>query len=802
MNRASWVLLLWLTGCPTPTPTPDASTPGCTDDESCGPAGLFFCDFASDQCRPACRATADCANRPAEFALEACAGPLGCVCDQGTCVTALCSTDTDCGAQQACRNGSCVAPPTAGVVSRCSISPDAVVTRPGAQLTFSVLAWDAAGAPVVVPAGATWRALGTSLTGAGTGNQQIFTAGTTPGTALEAAVEARFGAVTCEARALIVPAGGADEVAVSVFDSRTGRPVPGAQVLLTTPAGDVIVQGGDDSAPTDARGFAHPAFAADGGSYSVSVFHPDYSYVTYAHVDGDARSFSIPLDRNPLDRFGGFAGTLSDPPPSANLKLGRVGLSAMGELTSIDPLAPPARTTPTDVIIGSAFEQRGAPVDAAEFLGFGDTLFKSHLSTLGQSGTCPDEARVLAGACATRSAWAIAGDVPLHDYPVDLVVDWEPLDARPLFQRFAGFDRFSSSVVRDLEFPLAPTPLTDGGTPDLSGETGLVPLTLPFSQTPLAFQFEAPLPALAAPTRYVAGIGAVMVPGRGLVPLGLGVASASAPGATVLFRMAPGHHGLEGLPYLLFVERVSHFDLLEGRVGSALVGRANRLSFEPVGRPPVMLDASEFLPVPTDVRVDFAARKVVVPPMPGATAVRVRFTDALGARWDVTAPPNAIAALPLPPGALRDRLFVRGDVTQGARAAISIEAVRIGAGEPFSRWLTRDDTQADRAFDRLTAFSFFERPAPQLSFVAPMSIARGGSVRLAWVGFSPPRDGHARVSFSGGTGCATALTDGTELQLPASCTGDAVTITAELMLPDGVTPLAPPVSASVTVPLR
>jgi hypothetical protein len=138
MNRASWLVLLWLTGCPTAAPTPDASTPtGCTDDESCGPAGLFFCDFQSSQCRPACRASSDCASRPAEFALEACAGPLGCVCDQGTCVTALCSTDADCGGQQACRNGSCVAPPAAEVVSRCSISPDVVVARPGARVTFS-----------------------------------------------------------------------------------------------------------------------------------------------------------------------------------------------------------------------------------------------------------------------------------------------------------------------------------------------------------------------------------------------------------------------------------------------------------------------------------------------------------------------------------------------------------------------------------------------------------------------------------------------------------------------------------------
>lgn len=793
------VVVALLAGCPAAPPTPDASSPvGCVEDRDCGPDGLFFCDTRQGECRPACRRSADCGARPAEFALEACAGPLGCACDQGTCVTALCSVDADCGAQLACRNGSCVTPPGVEVVSRCSISPEVVVVKPGAEVRFSVLAWDGAGAPVVVPGGATWSAVGTTLTGTGVGNSQRFTAGVTPGAAPEPAVEARFGNVSCQARALVVPAATDAELAISVFDSRTGRPLSGAQVLLTTPAGDVIAQQGDDTVQTDVRGFAHPAFAADAGAVSVSVFHADYTYVTWANVDG-ARSLSLALDRNPLDRFGGFAGTLREPPATSNLKLGRVGLSATGELSSLDPLAPPARTTRTDVRIGSAFERIGAPIDSAEFLALADTGLKSHLSAVGQSGTCADEAKVLAGACATRTAWALAGDLPLYDYPFDLVVDWEPLDARPLFERSGGFDAFTSSVVRDVEFPLAPTPRTDAGTPDLSGEAGLVPLSLPFTQTPLAFQFEARLPPFAEPsTRYVAGVGAVRVPGRGLVPLGLGV---KLPGGddTVLFRMAPGHHGLEALEYLLFVERVSRFDLLEGRAGTVLVGRTPRLPFEQVGGPPVALAATQFLALPSGVRVDFAARSVAVPAVAGATAVRVRFTDALGSRWDVTATPGARVVLPVVPGVLRDRLFARGSVAQGARAAISVEARRTAGS--FADYAGRDDTQADREFDRLEAFSFFERPAPSISFVDPANIRRGGTVRLAWTGFSPPREGHARVSFSGGTGCSTELVDGTELRLPSSCSGAAVTITAELVQPDGA-PLVPPVSSSVTVALE
>lgn len=121
----------------------------CVDDRECGDPALFFCDTVNSVCRPTCRTTPECNTRPAEFAIPRCSGPLGCWCDLGTCVTAQCSDDSECGALS-CRSGQCVAPPVVfGVVpqgeSDFSLPPQCT----GSRVVVRAELLDRQGAPLV-----------------------------------------------------------------------------------------------------------------------------------------------------------------------------------------------------------------------------------------------------------------------------------------------------------------------------------------------------------------------------------------------------------------------------------------------------------------------------------------------------------------------------------------------------------------------------------------------------------------------------------------------------------------------------
>src|SRR5687768_5500239 len=106
------LLSLGLLSCPSkpegPGGTADAGSGDCLDDVDCADPNLFFCNQTTLKCEASCRSKNDCtASVRGQFALDYCAGGLGCQCDEGRCVSSLCSSDAD-SAGQACRNGQCV----------------------------------------------------------------------------------------------------------------------------------------------------------------------------------------------------------------------------------------------------------------------------------------------------------------------------------------------------------------------------------------------------------------------------------------------------------------------------------------------------------------------------------------------------------------------------------------------------------------------------------------------------------------------------------------------------------------------
>ncbi|MBL8916264.1 MAG: hypothetical protein JNM17_36525 [Archangium sp.] len=874
LRNTLWAsLALALAACPSPPPNKDGGVDGgggtgdCVDDTDCPDSTYFFCNTQTSKCEPSCRTAAQCNTRPMEYTLDFCQGSLGCQCDEGKCVGSLCSADSDCGSQ-VCRNGACVAPPAMTTATKCAITPDVVVVAAGQKVKFWVSAWDSANNPVVIKDGATWTTQGTALTGtAPAGNSAEFTAGTAA-VALGDAVQAAFGGTTCRAKAIVVAAPAMGSIAVSVVDELSGRPVVGAKVVLSSSTGAIIQQMAMDSVDTATDGTAVLSTTGLTGNPTVSVFHPDFSYVTVANYTGTSRILSFALRRNALDTYGGYKGGFTNVPATSNVHAALAGMSLAGSITNLNITQLLGPSVPTDIVIGSAINQMDVPIPAGAFLGFGDQQIKNNVAGQGLNGVCgttlsdpsspPDEAKISAGTCGTRAAWALAGDVPLGDLPIDAVAGGlDNINIGMLLGRIVPiFKKFNSSIVRDVPFTLLPTPGAATGNPDYSNQMHYTTANHDFTQIPLAFNFVTKLPELPRfKGTYVDGvaiIGGASAPGRGVIPLGIGVGvntnpvdaqvDALAPLSVgqIGVRMAPTHHGIEGAHYGLLMAAISAAGLNDASAGigaSALFPRlpGNKLVFDPAGATPVDVSGQTFPVFPEGAKFNFtntmdgtlAGRSFRIPAaVAGVNVVRVSFSDDLETRWDVLVDAmTPTFTLPVPPGTLRDRLFDNG-MSSGGRGTMVVQAFRMtvdplvttSAPVTFTNYVELNGTNADRTTDFLTAFSFLTYSPPSVKFKTPSAnpatitamsklVIEVGSFSI---GTGASDDGQVRLTFTPATNCPAVSISAevpmkgsgeVEHTLVAGCTG-AVTIRAELVKTDGTTPIAPAVSTTISATIN
>ncbi|MFY2559517.1 carboxypeptidase regulatory-like domain-containing protein [Corallococcus terminator] len=816
----------------------------CAVDQDCPDAALFICNTALSRCEPACRTRSDCEDRRRQqYALAMCDNPMGCQCDMNRCVVGLCATDVDCGADQVCRNGTCVVPPAATLAASCQVTPEVVVGSPGLSVVFGVWAKDAAGQPVVPREGATWTALSPMVTGGGTGARAAFTLKDSG--AEREGVEARVGSVVCRARVAVlspdVPAGG---VRVLVVDELTGRPVP----LTTLSVADV----NGKLHATAQTGLDGVVWVPASGTVALSAFHPDFGYLTLARHDVEAHpDVRMTLRRNPVDYSGGvrvdFAETRTGTVPTPTLRLGMTGLSVPGLFSELSQGTLLGFEREVEVSAGGL---RRLPLPSGTSLWLeGGTPAPAFAP--GAAGVCDaslagvvePELAILTGTCGTRSAWALTGSVPVAELPLNAL---EP-GADPLLtlgRMLPLSPRFYSSVARDAAFHLVPTPGLVTGTPRPDTVTYSERVSLDFEGVRLAFPFAVRVPELPRyrgtylDRAYV--LSTVVAPGRGLVPLGLGAAANIAPAdpntdadarlgrsGIIALRMAPAHHGLEGQPYRLLVgatSRAARDDAAAGTAASFVVADLPGLSFDPLGERPVE-PSVDFLPIPEDARYNFDAseshglrgRELRADVEAPATLVRVVFTDRLGRRWTVLATPDEVEdgiRVPSPPVGLEDRTYF-GDHL-GSRALLRVEVLQVTGRDARdvlgpSRLAAADGPGLDHVGDLTRAASSLDVGRPEVMWLYPelegQRLSRGSAVRVRVTGFRPgvgdEADGRVRVVIrGGGKGCEEVLvsdsavspvTGEVQLQLPASCSGMGVLLIAALQDAEGSL-LRPPVS--------
>jgi hypothetical protein len=838
----------------------DAGTDGgvCAVDRDCPDPRLFSCSSVTFRCEPSCTVKADCAaGHRGAHAIAACDTAPGCQCDEGRCVKALCSSDAECGTG-ACRDGACVAAPEAAKVASCQLWPDYVVGRVGERVRFQLLAQDASGAPVVPLDGVRWTAgAGTALVDSGAGAAVLeLRAGNR--TAAEG-IQAQVGGATCSAAARVLEGAPMEGfLRVTVTDELTGRPLSGVTVSAATEDGAYAVELATGETGVVSLPLLTPP--GTGARVNVSAFHADYGYLTLAgYPVAGTRDLFLPLRRNPNDAYGGYQGTFKNAPATSNAHLGLAGLSAGGALPDLTPELLLGPTTPSGVHVGTTVNLDNLPLPSGMFLSVGETPSKTAISARGLPGVCAQpmagepsaEAAIRAGRCGTRSAWSFTADLPVTQLPL------EPLAGGAGNINLAGllarsiplFKGFSSSVVRDVAYPLHPAPLTDAGIPDTADASRFVTLDHSFAQppnVPLGFGFVARVPSLPKlGSGYVDSLvllGTASVPGRGLVPLGLGAAvNSNADALTdiqsglsaqglVAVRMAPTHHGLEGSDYGLIAVTMaleSATDVSLGFAASALYQRLPRapLPFDPKGERPVRLGGA-FLGFPTGARYNFAseprpglaARELKFASDPGladVTAFRVIFADAAGRTWTVLLDPSRLLTgtrLPPPPEGFADRTFATA--ARDARSTLTVQALRLAA-EPvpgsalltFPQLAELGPARPDLLMERLLAFSTLDYGRPDVRWIFPAKddepLGVGQSAKLKLTGFKVGEDGKVRVTFDG---CAAEpvwlASDPSHgkgelpVAIPQGCKG-TVRLVAELF--EGTVaplPLGPPVSAT------
>jgi hypothetical protein len=857
-------------GCSgTPVPPVDGGTGGgsggCFEDSDCPDPHLFFCNTTTSQCEPACKTKSDCtAAVRGMYALSYCdSNALGCQCDDGTCIGSLCAADSDCGTTQVCRSGACVAAPTPDMVASCILVPDFAVLAPNQKLKFRVEAFDMANKPVVLSSGITWSATtGMSVQSTTNPGEADYTAAGAAAASTDGP-KVTIGTTTCTAKVTVVNGSPANtEVAAIVTDELTGRGILGATVVVTDNTGATIGMAGT----TDASGYAKATgLAGTETDVNISAYVADYSYLTIANYNPStgSRVMSMVLRRNQVDKYGGAKGSFTPTPMTSNVHVGLSGMSIAGAITDLSLAQLLGNTVPTHVKIGSAIDQENVPLPAGVYLGFSDQQIKTAISSQGLAGVCSDETAVNSGSCGTRSNWGLSGDIPLGDLPIDAFaggvnnIDFGAVLARiiPIFKKF------NSAIVRDVEFTLQPTPTKADGSPDFTdaGTSFFANQDLPFLGVPLAFDFVGKIPTLPKfANTYVDGVlllGGANVPGRGVVPLGLGVAvnqmpqdsvtdkeaTLSAPGLATI-RMAPTHDGIEGSQYGVLALALSLKSITSSVATSGIFAHPamNKLSFDPTGATPLELGTS-FPAFPegakynfSDVHLNGLDGRTFKIPSPNSdlmtdlttntSIVRVTFTDTKQHRWVVLADPKRITTdgfvLPKPPMMAVDRTFT-DDMSTGARSDLLVQTVRLADGTTniaYKSFVEASATNATRQTDFTTAFTFVDYSHPTISWKTPAApagtAAKGGTVTVTvshfTVGADATSDGYVHLTLMGGTGCDMAVDakadtsmgkGNIDITLPSGCSGTGITATAALVDPSG-TALNPVVQAQNTLTIQ
>ena len=390
------------------------------------------------------------------------------------------------------------------------------------------------------------------------------------------------------------PRRGAGSVRVMAFHEVLGRPVEGVTVVVDFPSEGVA----DETLTTDAQGYAETVAGAGEESYSVSLFHPEFHYVTLANIE--SRDVAVPLNArfSSSTYLGGASGKVDLGPyrervwdgESKQLAIGVVGTSA--PLSSlIDPEGNGFRWRSPSLDCGADPRPSGCYPVAHSTL-FEGTLWSSLPSGLvvGTDAGAIKENFFVPGAPGHRAIWTVSLETDLPDLgssvgvllsalggdctcdidaercesscPCDLNCGREPVTRTGILSRLLPILGRSGLGLRYAELPP-----TDGATWDVHRqvlEAGEAPSSATFPSLddggqgkleidrPLARFVEVSVLGLPPDPWDPEGramdalllIAGVEIPGQGFVPVGASFGLDSDEGVTRYGRATNGRDGV------------------------------------------------------------------------------------------------------------------------------------------------------------------------------------------------------------------------------------------------------------------
>ncbi|OIP40159.1 MAG: hypothetical protein AUK47_08970 [Deltaproteobacteria bacterium CG2_30_63_29] len=627
--------------------------------------GEQVCNAGTGCCEEPFRCTSDSECEATRSSHRDCPDPtLACLCNQqtGACYPFICSGDADCDTGLVCADGQCVELPATSGLQAHIVTPGGPLLV-GDDLQLEVVAVEPSNPAVVVRANVTFTFASSNdayATVGATGSLAPLSAGEVTITAKVAANAADPGDTVVF---LIAPAA-TEPLRVTVVDQHTTLPVADGFMVYVTDTNGVSTS----AATTGGTATFGPTVDFP---VSVSIYDEGYTYMTLLAVapkSGESR-VDVFIPATPITSavvvqnaeqteflytLNNVGAVYGKPDFSAVQQTGEIevslsGLSLTSSLFELD----------LDLIIGPPIEQYlPSPIDQVAEIPSGITLaFNGPIAST----------FVAVGEPPLRTLWTVGGRVSLFDNPTliqDIVGQVSSNDLGDIVAAILPFFRdFSSGVVIGM-------PIVDGAVTEQN--TVL--------KVPTNIETTLPIQGLVRTSTSVQDlalvIGGAVMPGQGLLPLGLtaGVAHKDLNGEytgtydgdpttadvsdPIVLSMAPLHSGLEaGSRYAVVMAALSPNG--GGNHTSGVVARLGAGSSVPALLP---MPRTELPPLPEGSTYDEATRTVRVTLGAGESpaVVRVILAGHDGGSWVVYAPGN-MSSIVLPDPANLASVYDRAD---------------------------------------------------------------------------------------------------------------------------------------------
>jgi len=646
-----------------------------TDDDCCPPAKgekPLICK-SDHKCGPICQSDKDCEAD-------------GKICDlvSGECTVPACSSDEECTAPQKCVAGKCG--DFTDTPDKCAITSKVSTIYKDQKIQLHAIAYK--GNTIIPWQTFTWASSKTDAVAVD--NNGIITGGSVEG---EAIISAKVGTIDCDNSLTIknlLPTSSGN-VRVKVLDQKTQKPVKGAAVVI----------GNNPPQTTDDSGIVTVASPpAD-----VSVFHADYTYVSVIGANKNDYVIYLPPKAN-IDKAGGFRGKFDfSQLKYHSIELGIAGCSVAGDLLNFD-----LNTIVGEMLVEHIVLTQPTSVDECVALPSGLVVTAKKY---GIEDLIPKNYRV---ACEEgfRSAWGLGGGLsdseitqlinllsPIISSGENLNIGQLLASILPLFNKFS---HGSASAIKVELIPTIDTPKGDGKCSDKPiSDKPKIPDFDKFPQLNMTLGMKLLLKSIfTMPTlpklqgNYmggVVGLGAMLVPDLGVVPMGLTAGTDTddpkTPGdgkinkpqnnpenltdGQMMIRLAPAYNGFETNPYV-FAFLAIDFNNFGGGTANALTAI---IKFTNKVEKSYDLSGEKFMTFPEGAYFDRANKKIKGVAVDEASFYRYAIETDNGNGWFIYVAPSKVAdELPLP-------AIPEGFGSVKADSDLTIHSIKLVSGMTF-----------------------------------------------------------------------------------------------------------------------